>query len=306
MTDAIETALSELRRLGCDPRPARDGWLARCPAHEDRDPSLSVRRGDDGRLLLYCHAGCPFSAIVASLGMKPRDTFTEDHRPRPPEPREEPKPRHNWPRVASEFAAQITARQLAALAEQLFGATAPEWIDALRALGIGWAERRQLGVFTRGGRARAGGYTIPMVNKRPRICGVQVRCANGQKWTLGGSKLGLFIPRGVRERPGELLSPEGASDTAAAWACGLAAVGRPMAALGAEYLAALFGDRSLVIVAENDRKPDGSWPGRTGAHTVADKVERIIGRRPRVLLPPEHCKDMRDVLRQHAPPQPTP
>jgi hypothetical protein len=40
---------------------------ARCPAHRDTNPSLSIKDGDNGRLLLFCHAGCEFSAIVAAL-----------------------------------------------------------------------------------------------------------------------------------------------------------------------------------------------------------------------------------------------
>jgi len=31
-------------------------WTARCPAHDDRTPSLSVSVGDGGRILLHCHA----------------------------------------------------------------------------------------------------------------------------------------------------------------------------------------------------------------------------------------------------------
>lgn len=40
---------------------------ARCPAHDDTTPSLSIKDGDNGNLLLFCHAGCEFSAIVAAL-----------------------------------------------------------------------------------------------------------------------------------------------------------------------------------------------------------------------------------------------
>ena len=40
---------------------------ARCPAHEDRDPSLSLRDGDDGRLLVKCHAGCDGRDVLAAL-----------------------------------------------------------------------------------------------------------------------------------------------------------------------------------------------------------------------------------------------
>lgn len=41
--------------------------MARCPAHNGRRPSLSIRDGYDGRLLLHCHAGCEFRAVVAAL-----------------------------------------------------------------------------------------------------------------------------------------------------------------------------------------------------------------------------------------------
>lgn len=41
--------------------------MVRCPAHPDTNPSLSIKDGDNGRLLLFCHAGCEFSAIVAAL-----------------------------------------------------------------------------------------------------------------------------------------------------------------------------------------------------------------------------------------------
>lgn len=40
-----------------------DGWSARCPAHDDKRNSLSISEGDDGRLLLHCHAGCDYKAI---------------------------------------------------------------------------------------------------------------------------------------------------------------------------------------------------------------------------------------------------
>jgi len=45
-----------------------DGYQCHCPAHEDKHASLSVDLGDDGRLLLYCHAGCSFDDITRALG----------------------------------------------------------------------------------------------------------------------------------------------------------------------------------------------------------------------------------------------
>lgn len=43
------------------------GWIARCPAHDDRNPSLSIAEGKDGRLLLKCFRGCTFEEVIAAL-----------------------------------------------------------------------------------------------------------------------------------------------------------------------------------------------------------------------------------------------
>jgi hypothetical protein len=54
-----------------------DGWMARCPGHPDKTPSLSVSTGDDGRTLIDCKAGCPPEKICAALGIKMADLFAE-------------------------------------------------------------------------------------------------------------------------------------------------------------------------------------------------------------------------------------
>lgn len=53
------------------------GWQARCPAHEDRTPSLTISEGDDGRTLVHCHAGCTAEDIVAAVGLTLRDLFVD-------------------------------------------------------------------------------------------------------------------------------------------------------------------------------------------------------------------------------------
>ena len=58
-----------------------EAWIALCPAHDDRNPSLSIREGDDGRILLKCHAGCAAEAIVAALGLQMRDLFAAPAQP---------------------------------------------------------------------------------------------------------------------------------------------------------------------------------------------------------------------------------
>jgi putative DNA primase/helicase len=54
-----------------DARPCAGGWVARCPAHDDRRPSLSIREGDGGKSLLYCYAGCSYESIIAALCDRP-------------------------------------------------------------------------------------------------------------------------------------------------------------------------------------------------------------------------------------------
>lgn len=50
-------------------------WSARCPAHPDRTPSLSIRETDDGTLLIKCWAGCGAADVVRAVGLEMRDLF---------------------------------------------------------------------------------------------------------------------------------------------------------------------------------------------------------------------------------------
>jgi hypothetical protein len=61
---------------------ANGQWSARCPAHDDRNPSLSVAVGDDDRVLVHCHAGCKTEDILAALNLKMRDLYPGNGRAR--------------------------------------------------------------------------------------------------------------------------------------------------------------------------------------------------------------------------------
>ncbi|MCU7840882.1 MAG: virulence-associated protein E [Candidatus Thiodiazotropha sp. (ex Troendleina suluensis)] len=52
-------------------------WLACCPAHDDSDPSMSVREVQDGRILIHCFAGCSPAEIMASVGLSMADLYPE-------------------------------------------------------------------------------------------------------------------------------------------------------------------------------------------------------------------------------------
>ena len=68
LVEALLGRLETVRKCG-------GGWIARCPAHEDRDASLSVGAGHDGRTLLHCFAGCSALEVVHTLGLELRDLF---------------------------------------------------------------------------------------------------------------------------------------------------------------------------------------------------------------------------------------
>ena len=53
------------------------GWVARCPAHGDKTPSLSIRELPDGRALVHCFAGCDTHDVLAAIGLSLRDLFPE-------------------------------------------------------------------------------------------------------------------------------------------------------------------------------------------------------------------------------------
>jgi len=68
-------------------RTRPDGGIARCPAHEDRSPSLSWRELADGRILLHCFAGCSVADVLGALGLQldalyPPRGYDDKRRPR--------------------------------------------------------------------------------------------------------------------------------------------------------------------------------------------------------------------------------
>jgi putative DNA primase/helicase len=48
-------------------RKAGGAWMACCPVHEDREPSLSITDGKGGKVLVRCHAGCDQHQVIAAL-----------------------------------------------------------------------------------------------------------------------------------------------------------------------------------------------------------------------------------------------
>lgn len=51
---------------------------ALCPAHPDKEASLTITQGNDGKTLLKCHAGCSSESVVLAAGLKMADLFSEN------------------------------------------------------------------------------------------------------------------------------------------------------------------------------------------------------------------------------------
>jgi hypothetical protein len=64
-----------LARLESVKKRGQNNWLARCPAHEDKSPSLAIKQTQDEVILLHCFAGCSTDSVLSAIGVEPADLF---------------------------------------------------------------------------------------------------------------------------------------------------------------------------------------------------------------------------------------
>jgi hypothetical protein len=79
-SDALDVVRDALIAAGCDPK-GNQRISAKCPAHDDSSPSLSVTRGTEQPVVLTCHAGCDPDDIIAALRLDWADLCESDHEP---------------------------------------------------------------------------------------------------------------------------------------------------------------------------------------------------------------------------------
>ena len=64
---SAEILLSRLERVR---KTGTDRWMASCPAHQDKTPSLSIREAEDGKVLIHCFGGgCGATDILEAVGL---------------------------------------------------------------------------------------------------------------------------------------------------------------------------------------------------------------------------------------------
>ena len=259
---ALDNVLMHLEGV----RTSLRGWKACCPAHTDRDPSLSIGLGEQGQVLLKCFAGCPIERITEAMGLTVTDLFPDGASA--PE-RASSNGRHHSP---------LTLLDLA-LEKQL-----------------PWKFLFHLGLMEH----PSGGLHIPYHladgSPAPRS---RIRTAliarEGSRWSKGKGQL---VPYGLERlsdarKAGYLVLVEGESDCWTLWYQGFPALGIPGAEMaGVLEESALAGIDQLYIVQE----PDPA--GATFVKALADRLKgwRWQGKAFAVHLP--GAKDPSDLYTQ--------
>ena len=61
----------------------KNQWMACCPAHDDKSPSLAISTSNTGKILLKCFAGCDALDVVHSVGLELQDLFPDAYQENP-------------------------------------------------------------------------------------------------------------------------------------------------------------------------------------------------------------------------------
>ena len=69
MIEVIISKLDKVRRIG------NKRFMACCPSHNDKTPSLGIEELSDGRILMNCFAGCDVTEVLHSIGLTMTDLF---------------------------------------------------------------------------------------------------------------------------------------------------------------------------------------------------------------------------------------
>jgi len=71
-TDHLLSKLDKVRSNG------KGKWLACCPAHPDKSPSLAIKETEDGKVLIHCFSGCHVSDVIGAIGLELSDLMPDD------------------------------------------------------------------------------------------------------------------------------------------------------------------------------------------------------------------------------------
>ncbi len=142
-----------------------------------------------------------------------------------------------------------------------------------------------------------GAITFPERDGLGEIIGISTRTFKGKKLAIKGSKRGLTLIPGWEKMDDPLFLVEGVSDVLAMTYSGNCSLGRPSNVGGVQFLKIALQniplDRHIIVVAENDQKASGEWPGAEGAMKVGRQLTQALNRPICYAIPPVGFKDCR-------------
>lgn len=269
-------------------------YSARCPAHRDRNPSLSVASGEDGRILFKCHAGCSFEDVVNATGYEAKDFF--------------PSPKNPYESQATTEHTELRVNKMEISAEKvesLHGELTPHirsLLSADRQLAEWVVEKYQLGLQRNGKELR---ITIPIKDKQGRF--VDIR-----RWLPREQRINESIPKilhwesgfgGARLYPIEMLESEqlvlceGELDALALISNGINAVTITAGATTSlsESQLEMFRGKKISILMDNDEA------GRTGSVKRFEQLKNVSKTISTVQWPETRGKgwDVTDEIREY-------
>ncbi|MGH7564034.1 MAG: AAA family ATPase [Gemmatimonadota bacterium] len=232
-------------------RPNGAGWKARCPCHDDENPSLNVNTGDDGRTLLHCFVGCAIEDVVAAVGLTMRDLFP----PRTTDYADKPADLDTLARLGGK------GLTLARYAEHL---KLPD--DYLRRAGLEdstWVGKPAVSIPYRDQDG-----TVTATRYRLALAGDRFRWAKGSKPTLYGLP-GLDAARSA----GFVLVVEGESDVHVLRHAGIPAVGIPGAQSWRDEWAPHFGGIERMYLFQEPDQGGAALVRKIAGSPLAPRVQ---------------------------------
>jgi len=250
-TKPIEVVLSKLDGV----RHSHNGFSALCPAHGDTNNSLSISENPDGKVLIYCHAGCPTHDVVKALGLEYKHLFPDS--------------------CISSVPGQTTATA------QPSGCSLTAYAE-VKALPLDFLKELGLVDKTRNGNSF---IEIPYMDEQGNIVATRQRMAIGRavgsqeqrfRWKIGGRPCLYGLWRLPEFRNSSfIVLVEGESDCHTLWYHGIPSLGIPGASMWKEDWAHLLEDfKTIYIVIEPDRggQTTLSWIARS---SLKDRIHLL-------------------------------
>ncbi|TVQ62519.1 MAG: DUF3987 domain-containing protein [Phycisphaerales bacterium] len=207
MSDPVNRILSALREHGHTPKRSGEGWSCRCPAHDDRNPSLSIGTGDNGKVLVKCQRGCDTSDVLRAIGLKWSDLFADDPTRRNGHA---PKPRRRCDGDETPASGIATAGFVASRRPEPKPRTFPTAREAMAYIEARLGPRSESWTYH-----NAGGEPVGVVARWNTPTGKTIRpvsrLPDGSGWCIGG----MPEPRRLYGLPELLATPAGAR----VWVC---------------------------------------------------------------------------------------